>query len=504
MGAVDLESFVWASLGIEPPRPEDAIYRAGDQPIAGFDNFINWALTTDVAELNEWASNHVSEHEAGGSQELNLDGLLIGGAARLAADGDELRVEDPDGEPSIRVNTDADQVVQFPDFAVRTQHVEGANLGGNLFRNGEPIYDYGTDYFHRAEKAIVADWADNAGDSELHEGYTVQEILDMISGDIDGSFPATADNGTQQIANTHTFNFGQSIDVTTDGNTANMSVTSVPWADEAGDAHLHEGYTVQEIIDMIAGDIDDSFPATSDDGERLLDNTHEFDFGQSIDVEVTGSTAEMSVESVPHSEVSEYSYNSNRLNGYHSSDLIAMMGDGGRWSEIGTWEVRENNGFSWFYDLDDNGDVYDFYRLMLVHEFPHHNKRHRAINLQMNTDTRQRYNYRYSTYGPTNPRVTHHTSTGNRAFPLCVAPGTKRATAEYQIAAPRRIGSSGEVDSEDIYVGRVTNGVYPKTHPTFIHGALNSGAETCEQLHLYTGSDQVNLSIELWGRNIKR
>ncbi len=34
MGAIEKESFVWASLGIMPQREEDMIYQAGEQPIA--------------------------------------------------------------------------------------------------------------------------------------------------------------------------------------------------------------------------------------------------------------------------------------------------------------------------------------------------------------------------------------------------------------------------------------------------------------------------------------
>lgn len=498
MSAIDLNSFVWASLGIEPPTPEDAIYEAGEQPIAGFDNFINWAVTSDIDALNDYAGDHAAEHEAGGSQEINLSGLTVGYAGRLvgedSTDATEVRIETEAGAPIVRYDTANDRVREFPGFAITPTFHAGANIGGHLLRSGDRIYDYNDDRFHRAAHAQQADLATLAEDSELLEGYPASAFIR----EDDAVVEPSGDWSYENIVD---------ADISGHAETASLAYEA-QFAQEAEHAytaddsdHL-EGYTVQEILDMISGDIGDSFPAVDDDGVEQLAAALRLDFGQSIDVDTDGSTAEMSVESVPHADEAEYSFDSNRVDGYHASDLIAMMGDGGRWSKIGAWEINANDGFSWFRDLAAEGEVYDFYRLALVHEFPHDNKTHRPIYCQFNQDDRSRYNYRYSWYA--NYSVDHEVEGGASAFPLCIAPGTKRSMAEYTISAPRRFSQAGDVDNEDVFIGRVNNGVYPKTRPTFHHGSYNADAETVDQIHLYTPNHAIHGSIELWGRNIPR
>lgn len=496
MGAIDKNSFVWASLGIEPPLPEDAIYEAGEQPIAGFDNYFNWAISSDIDQLNDYIGNHATEHEAGGRQEIDIGGLSINDTGKLVghATDAEIRIEDPGGTAKVRFDLDDNRTRAFPDFATNVTFREGATIASHLYRNNDQIYDYNNDIFHRAEEALEANYADLAGDSELLDGSPASAFIR----EDDASVAPTGNWDFTEIVDADISGHADSATLAYEAEFANHAEK----ADLATDSNHLEGYTVNEILNMVSGDIEDSFPAVDDDGAEQLSAATRFDFGQSIDVDTSGSTAEMSVDSVPHADEAEYSYNSNRLNNYKASDLIAMMGDGGRWNHILTDEVHEADGFSWFIDLADAGEVYDFYRLSLVHEFPHDNKTHRAINCQLNRDTRQRYQYRYSWY--VNDRVDHTVENGATGFPLCNAPGTKRAMAEYQIWAPRRIGSSGEVDNEDIYVGRIGNGVYPKTRPLFHHGAYTTSGETLNALHLYTNNHEINLGIELWGRNLQR
>ena len=75
--ALALESYVWNDSGTRPTEG-DEIYVAGDQPIAAYDNWAMWAVTTDVANLNDALGNHSHFHEVGGQDELDLDGLGVG------------------------------------------------------------------------------------------------------------------------------------------------------------------------------------------------------------------------------------------------------------------------------------------------------------------------------------------------------------------------------------------------------------------------------------------
>lgn len=74
---IDRRTFIWPDSGIEPD-PNDAVYVPRDQPIAQYDNFINWAITEDIKALSESFGDHSDTHEEGGSDEINLDGLSIG------------------------------------------------------------------------------------------------------------------------------------------------------------------------------------------------------------------------------------------------------------------------------------------------------------------------------------------------------------------------------------------------------------------------------------------
>ena len=49
---LDFESRIWSERGTKP-APGDEIYRAGYQPIAGYDNWTNWSITTDLHNLRD-------------------------------------------------------------------------------------------------------------------------------------------------------------------------------------------------------------------------------------------------------------------------------------------------------------------------------------------------------------------------------------------------------------------------------------------------------------------
>lgn len=51
-GAVDLDSYLWPDTGTEPSNTSDAAYAAYEEPIAGYDNDANHAVSWDIGALN--------------------------------------------------------------------------------------------------------------------------------------------------------------------------------------------------------------------------------------------------------------------------------------------------------------------------------------------------------------------------------------------------------------------------------------------------------------------
>ncbi|NEU58597.1 hypothetical protein [Halorussus sp. MSC15.2] len=75
--AINRESYVWQDKGT-PPAKGDEIYVAGDQPVAAYDNWAMWAVTTDIKRLDARLADHAHFHEAGAEDPIDLDGLSIG------------------------------------------------------------------------------------------------------------------------------------------------------------------------------------------------------------------------------------------------------------------------------------------------------------------------------------------------------------------------------------------------------------------------------------------
>lgn len=239
--AVDRTSYVWQSQGIAPTDEQDAVYAAGDQPIAGHDNHIMWAVTSDIKALTEYANDHANDHEAGGSQEINLQNLDVGDVAVLNADGDsdELRLLDSGGTSFARFDVGDDRVRQFPQFGTRTVHRAGIDVGGDIDRlDGTTIYDHGDDRFHRAGHALEADEADLAADA------------DALGGDAPSAYIQTDEDRT--ITGEWTFDVPVDTDITGHASTASQAAV----ADDANElgGELPSYYAALAEAETVTGD----------------------------------------------------------------------------------------------------------------------------------------------------------------------------------------------------------------------------------------------------------
>jgi len=113
--AITLQSWTWTDSGTEPTQGDES-YAAGEQPIAEYDNWAMWAVTTDVDALNAELGEHVDNHEAGGQDEINLDGLNIGSAGQLAEAAGDVAIETTGGTTVVGVDTSAADWTTFPDI----------------------------------------------------------------------------------------------------------------------------------------------------------------------------------------------------------------------------------------------------------------------------------------------------------------------------------------------------------------------------------------------------
>lgn len=249
---VSLNSRVWSAKGIKPAAG-DEVYSAGEQPIAPYDNWAMWAITRDLYNLGNELGNHADHHEAGGSDELDLQNLKVNGVAALNADtqSQEVRwVNTNTSQTVTRLDLDDNVVRQWPDFAVAPDFQQGLGFGADVTDDrGGIVYDYdagANGKFHHAKEAdhaLTADWADVAGALEDDAGnqYTP------------GDFLSPGDDAT--ITGTWTFN--NTVSASIDGNAATAdhattadSATSADHATTAGNSDKVDGYDAQDLIDQ--------------------------------------------------------------------------------------------------------------------------------------------------------------------------------------------------------------------------------------------------------------
>ena len=246
MPAINRETFVWNALGTKP-APGDEIYTPGEQPIASYDNWWNWAVSTDIQALDDTLADHNVRHEADGPDELNIGGLPIDYIATLrGADGThDLSLIDPTDDSTVaRVDMDADLIYEWPSHANRLRLNAGAQLGGDIVRQdtGEAVYNYATGKVSHAEEAdhaATADHADVAANADALDGYDSTAFLRPSSS------PVTI---------TGTWAYDQTIGGDISGNAATAdhadAADSAAYATQSGNSDTVDGYHAQQLIDL--------------------------------------------------------------------------------------------------------------------------------------------------------------------------------------------------------------------------------------------------------------
>lgn len=489
--AIDPKSFVWASTGIEPINEEDAVYVAGDQPVAGFDNFINWAITSDLHDLIDWSGAHAHVHEAGGSQQIDLDGLDVDGLVTLDRDGDEFHLTNIEDEfPHIRLDASDDAIRAFPEFRTPSEHREGIEVDDDIERyDGETIYDHSSNWFHRAEEAIEAEWADLAGDSELLEGYPASAFIQPDD-------PAVNPTGVWE--------YDQPIhgDLIGHATTAGYA-NEAGWAEEAElafDSERLEGYTLAEILAMIDDDLEGIQPRVQDDGQTIIDDVDTLNFGESIEVTDTGAdTARMDVWSVPHSDESDQAEDSYHLEGYTLEEILEMFEEVADfkpfWTKLADWEGYSGSGISWEHTVDD---VYDRYKLVVYHE--HQAGSAQFLKLNLNDDYRARYTRLEIGRAPSAWEFDY--TADARHWPIAPVSSGKSITTEYEIAYPDAMGS---VSNHYPRIKLTGGALSPWARWPLERGSLGSvypdGVETFSLKS--ANSVETGVKVELYGTNIQ-
>lgn len=245
MPVINRETREWGALGTRPAAGRE-VYSPGEQPIASYDNWWNWAVSKDIGALDAALENHDDRHEAGGDDELDLGGLQFDKAAYLRGDTTTGAVslhDSTDDSEVARFNLATDAIQTWPAFNTETTHRAGARIGGNLTRsdNGNPIYDYTTG------KVPHAVYADSAGDAD----YATEAGNAGTVGGIDPSNFLRPGQTTATITGSWTFN--QLINGSVTGNAATAdratAADTADFATEAGNSDTVDNYHAQDIID---------------------------------------------------------------------------------------------------------------------------------------------------------------------------------------------------------------------------------------------------------------
>ena len=480
---LELNSYKWASTGIQPINEEDAIYTAGEQPIAGYDNNIMWKVTDDLHTIRDWVVSHGSEHESGGPQEINLNELMIGSQGQLVSDGNVVYLADSGGNPVLRYNNNSNGFTAIAeirdDLRVRDELILDDDIEDYA---GDTLYDSTADRFHRAFHANEADVADLALDSNLLEG-----------------FPASAFIRPDDEEVTITGEWTSVQPMTTDihGHASTASFASVAaFADEAeiaflaNDSELLEGFTVQEILDMI--DMEGALPAVQDDGETQVQNAATLDMGESIDVTPDGTTARMDVHSVPHSIESNISIDSHLHEGLTVSEILELVDlTEGAWTKIDNWSFNHGD-----WELDVNFDeTFDRYKVIVRVE----NNSGSTFGLvwcRINGDSRQRYSFYKLNYGSSGWGFIEET---RNLFWMCATDPGYMNTAEYVINCPEPV--VGDVNNYPTFGVNNTGGYRAQTGGQVQSGRLETDSNEVHRLTFWP-RQQVAAEIAIYGQNL--
>lgn len=245
MPVINRETREWGALGTRPAAGNE-VYTPGEQPIASYDNWWNWAVSQDIGALDAALEDHDQRHEAGGGDEIDLGGLRFNNTAYLSgstANNTLALLDATDDSEVANIDLAADQIQTWPAFNTQTKHRAGAQIGGNLVRqdNGNAIYDYATGKVPHAvyaDSAGTADYATEAGNAATIGGLAPGEFLqdDQLAATITGSWT-----------------FNQLINGSISGNAATADhadhADTADYAAQAGNADTVDNYHAQELID---------------------------------------------------------------------------------------------------------------------------------------------------------------------------------------------------------------------------------------------------------------
>jgi|GEM_PF-5496440 len=125
--AITLQSWTWTDSGTEPTQGDES-YASGEQPIAEYDNWAMWAVTTDIDSLNAELGAHASNHEAGGQDEIDLSGLDVGTAAQFVDNAGAFEVQTTGGSTMAAIS--GGDWTTFPDINDAFTLKQDMTLGG--------------------------------------------------------------------------------------------------------------------------------------------------------------------------------------------------------------------------------------------------------------------------------------------------------------------------------------------------------------------------------------
>jgi hypothetical protein len=445
---LNTKSFVWPSQGIDPREiatASDAVYRSGEQPIASYDNFVNRMITEDIQAIEQFSNNHASEHEADGPQEIDLDGLSVGGGATVAYDesSEELRWLDDDGEPVYRLDVPDERIRQMPGLSTLLDARRGVATGDDLERtDGDVIYDHDDDYFHRARHADSAAWADEAGSLAGFDGSDYVKKGDDVT--ITGEWK-----------------FTQPIKGDLDGRAAEAD-----WAETA--AHADHADTSDH-----ATFADEAAYATEAHNAQYLRGMSPADIIEEAGGDGSGGGG----------------------GGWFNIDIDISI-------DIST-KINFSKNFSKSFTLKSGKKIsgpFDQCKLRIYHESSASFSSSKSyMKMHINNEKRSRYNYSKSVTSSTQTTKSIQKVSSNWAWPVAHTNPQEFSVTEYDISAPSSIGN---IDRHYPKITAVSNGVSEDMSGVLTEGTVETNYDKIDAIDLESRAEGA-ARVEYWVRNFE-
>lgn len=161
--AISRDSFVWTSTGVEPAQG-DEVFEAGEQPIAEYDNWALWAITSDIKDLSETLGSHGTRHESGGADQIDLDGLDVGSGGGVSSSGaDLIDIVSQSDAIAAQLDTAAGEWLTFPSINDPFTLLDDVTLSGAVIDvAGNDIVDSGSTVYDGANGHIPASAVEDA------------------------------------------------------------------------------------------------------------------------------------------------------------------------------------------------------------------------------------------------------------------------------------------------------------------------------------------------------